>query len=107
MDEFSLVNSSPILNCRPLITCKDGTEISVQASWIHYCEPRNNVGPYTHVEIACLEDEMFEEYSGNGMCAEWTVYSYVPVELVKEFIVKHGVPDNLSGLFNETFLLGE
>jgi len=75
---------------RPHLVCKDGTEISVQASSFHYCSPRNNVGPYSEVEIACLEDELFKDCDDEGNCYEWKVYGYVPVDLVKQFIEKHG-----------------
>ena len=41
----------PGANQIPEIVCKDGTTLSVQASEFHYCTPRDNKGPYTHVEI--------------------------------------------------------
>ena len=33
------------------VVCADGFEMSVQASRGHYCSPREDVGPYTTVEI--------------------------------------------------------
>ena len=29
----------------------DGTILSIQASEMHYCTPRNNIGPYTAAEV--------------------------------------------------------
>lgn len=43
--------------CKPIadrIVCGDGSTMSVQASENHYCTPRSNTGPYTHVEVWCL-----------------------------------------------------
>lgn len=51
------------------VVCKDGTTISVQASFHHYCTPRSNLGPYTHVEV-------------------WS--AQVPIEVVAQFIDNHG-----------------
>ena len=36
---------------QPRIRCRDGFEMSVQASRDHYCVPRDDAGPYTHVEV--------------------------------------------------------
>ena len=33
------------------IVCADGHTLSVQASETHYCTPRDNRGPWTHVEV--------------------------------------------------------
>ncbi len=77
----------------PKIICKDGTTLSVQASEYHYCTPRDNYGPYTHVEVgyptAVPHDAMlrYAEESSDPTC---TVYGYTPVEVVNEFIELHG-----------------
>ena len=42
------------------ITCRDGTRFSVQASDFTYCKPRNNTGPWTHVEVMTLTDDVVE-----------------------------------------------
>ncbi len=34
----------------PAIECQDGATVSVQASRTHYCTPRTDTGPYSHVE---------------------------------------------------------
>ena len=33
------------------VRCRDGFEMSVQASLHHYCTPQQDDGPYTHVEV--------------------------------------------------------
>lgn len=70
----------------PLLECKDGTTMSVQASLSHYCTPQDDVGPYTRVEIWCCgEVEAWAEY-GTGE----DPYAYVPIELVVQEIDRRG-----------------
>lgn len=68
----------------------DGTTLSIQASEFHYALPRDNVGPYTHVEVqsnrplASLRDRL-----------DWTdevywTYAYVQVERVDAEILACG-----------------
>jgi hypothetical protein len=70
-----------------LLTCQDGTTLSVQASYAHYCLPRGDEAPYDAVEVG---------YPSVTPGPEWapyqdgSVYAYVPVELVREFIEQHG-----------------
>lgn len=72
---------------RPHIFCKDGLELSVQASSGHYCAPReDNAEEYTHVEVLCpvLTVRSLCKYSTGGVCA------MVPVEAVDNVIKRHG-----------------
>ena len=67
------------------VVCKDGTTISVQASAFHYCTPRSNSGPYTHVEVWCASVIPTEfDYDEDEPTAQ------VPIELVAQFIDNHG-----------------
>lgn len=69
----------------PILKCMDGTTMSVQASKNHYCKPRNDVGPYTHVEIwrvSCVVTEF--PYDPEEPSA------YVPIEDVVQLINNHG-----------------
>ncbi len=67
------------------VTCKDGTTLSVQASSGHYSIPRDNEGPYTHVEVWCVYVPVTEfEYSDEEPSG------YVPIESVVKFIDNHG-----------------
>ena len=74
------------------IVCSDDVRLSVQASHLHYCTPRDDWGPYSKVEVGfpgIRPPETWREY-----CWDWdkpteTVYAFVPVGLVREFILDH------------------
>ena len=78
----------------PIITCKDGTTLSVQASCTHYCEPDDDYGPYSEVEVGRLSTpppESWAPYAEGGESVEKAkVFAFVPIELVREFIALHG-----------------
>jgi len=70
----------------PRLKLGNGHTISVQASRTHHCEPRNDYGPYSEVEI-----------SFNGKAPRYltpyqndTVHSYVPVQLITRLIEENG-----------------
>lgn len=73
---------------RPHIFCKDGLELSVQASSGHYCAPReDNALEYTHVEVLCPNHVLhsLRKYSKpSDVCA------MVPVDLLDRIIKRHG-----------------
>ena len=74
------------------IECADGFTLSVQASGFHYCKPRNDKGPYTHVEIGFpseVETELMP-YCEDIDNPTDTVYAQVPIELALALINKHG-----------------
>ena len=78
----------------PTIVCKDGFKISVQASNCHYCNPRDNIGPYTHVECGFpstkpLNPELLE-YAEDTEDYTKTIYGYVPEAVVWIEIALHG-----------------
>lgn len=75
-------------NNAPAIQCADGTHLSVQASENHYCEPRENTGPYTEVEVWCIRNCPTEitEFA----YSESEPSGYVPIEQVVTFINNHG-----------------
>ena len=75
----------------PIVKCADGSEFSIQASKHHYCEPRNDEGPYLSVEIYIkspipweFSSEMYKYHDGAG------VYAYVPMNLIRDLIKHHG-----------------
>lgn len=80
---------------RPEIECADGTTLSVQASTVHYSMPRENDGPYTHVEVGfpSVMPPWWNSYAEDKDITE-TVAPFVPVGLVREFIDDHGGSDN-------------
>ena len=69
------------------ITCRDGTQISVQAGEYHYCRPRSNQGPWTHVEVMMLSatSPVHFEYPEDD-----DVAGYVPIESVAREILSRG-----------------
>ena len=75
------------------IECVDGASLSVQASMGHYCSPRTDAGPYSMVEVGFPShkpQESMMEFAETPENPINTVYSWVPVEVVKEFIDLHG-----------------
>jgi len=76
----------------PRIRCRDGFIMSVQVSKCHYCTPRNNIGPWTHVEVGfpSQKEDLLMEYAEDPDHPTETVYGYVPVEIVMAVIEKHG-----------------
>lgn len=67
------------------ITCRDGARFSIQVGDYLYCTPRDNAGPWTHVEVMPLDatPTKFE-------CEEGDVAAYVPIEVVAAEIVSRG-----------------
>ena len=80
------------LKVRPAIVCGDGLRLSVQASEFAYCEPRENYGPYSAVEIGFPSAEIPEimEWAETPATPTKTVYGWVPVEVVDAVIAAHG-----------------
>ena len=79
------------------VECSDGFMMSVQASSTHYCTPRLNAGPYTHVEVGfpnMIEPLLlpFADVDDNyGMFTGIPeLYVNVPAETVQEVIREHG-----------------
>jgi hypothetical protein len=82
----------------PVIKCKDGFTISVQADDGAYCSPREDYPrtPYTKVECGYPSSKpvtkelcKFAELCGTDDYCE-TVYGYVPVEVVQAELDAHG-----------------
>ena len=79
---------------RPMAVCADGFCLSIQASEMHYCSPRVNLASceYTKVELGCLSDEEEEllPYAENESWPQFTIYGFVPVDVVDAVLKKHG-----------------
>lgn len=78
---------------RPPMKCKDGFEISVQASRYHYCSPRiNGAYEYDTVELGFPneEDILIIDYAEDPVHPTKTVYGFVPIEIVNKLVEKHG-----------------
>jgi len=78
---------------RPVV-CKDGFEMSVQASENHYCSPRQDDGPWISVEVGFPSEKVniLMPYVENADTDDPTeeVYPYVPSEVVVAIIMSHG-----------------
>ena len=74
------------------VNCKSGFGISIQASSRGYCDPRNNTGPYTSVELGfpTAPDSLIIGYAEDVDNPTETVYGYVPVGIVQALLIKHG-----------------
>lgn len=75
------------LIARERLECRDGFSVSVQASSYHYCIPRDDKGPYTHVEVGLPSEDCptLKPYRDSA-----DVYAYVPVGVVWEILLAHG-----------------
>ena len=77
--------------CRKVV-CGDGFSMSVQASSMHYCSPKNDEGPWETVEVgfpSAIEPLLWDYADEPGAWTN-TVYGYVPIELVATVIEVHG-----------------
>ena len=91
-----IVTASSYGLVRDRITCVDGATISVQASSMHYCTPRSNTGPYSHVEVGFPSADFpaaAEYKEDTGVSDSDTVFACVPVELVAAWIKSRGGVD--------------
>jgi hypothetical protein len=67
----------------PAIRCGDGTELSIQAGEMVYSLPRNNTGPWTHVEVMTLNLETVPVHFRTDQC---DIGAYVPILAVAQEI---------------------
>lgn len=76
----------------PRIRCKDGFSVSVQASDMHYCSPRENSVFYWEVEVGFPSEvcPALLRYAEDIDQPTDTVYGYVPIEIVEAIIDEHG-----------------
>lgn len=92
------------------VVCEDGFSMSVQAHIGAYCAPRENTGPYSHVECGFPSEyeELLIAYAEDRSDVTKTVYGCVPAQVVVNVIAKHGgmvegkLPDGLPHLFVES-----
>ena len=74
------------------IVCKDGFSMSVQASKGHYCNPKNDQGPYCEVEVGAISNNepLLSRHAEDPNNPTKTVYGWVPSLTVYKIIEKHG-----------------
>lgn len=90
--DSALINDS-IVPRRRKAKCADGFEVSIQASAYHYCDPRDNSGPYWEVELGfptATPSDAIMQYAERAETPTDTVYGFVPIELVDALIAEHG-----------------
>lgn len=82
----------PKLNAR--IQCADFASVSIQANRYSYCTPRNDTGPYTDIEAGFPSvpppASWLAYIDGDPDKPCETVYGYMPIACVREFIDAHG-----------------
>lgn len=94
------------MKIRNHLKCDDGFTMSIQASEYHYCLPRDNEGPYTHVEIGFPSEvePLLLPYADEPEEPTQTVYGYVPREVVEAVVRKHSHGAVLIGMdFNPRY----
>ena len=81
---------SAFKSCSPRLTLANGGRISVQASATHYCSPKQNIGPYSSVEI-------YPELKGKAKrllrdipSSDNVVWGWVSIDVVVEMINQSG-----------------
>jgi len=92
VSEFLAANRPPAFTNRPAVILGDGTEISIQASARHYCEPReNDADAYELVEVFVFQGwdaptlaDWIEPYSGEKN------YAFVPLDLLEAEVTRRG-----------------
>ena len=73
--------------------CKDGFEVSIQASYGHYCSPRENDAIYGTLELgfpSARPPNYIMKYAESPNRPTGTVYGFVPATLVHKMIEEHG-----------------
>lgn len=89
-------SESGFKDIKPRIELNDGESLSVQTGRTHYCTPRSNQGPWADVEVGFPSVEPPESWAqyfdGDWQSGDRTasVYGYVPIGLVVDFIEAHG-----------------
>ena len=95
------------------IRYRDGFEMSVQASRHHYSTPRDDYGPYSHVEVAATsewEDLLipYRDRSEPDICGmRPELYINVPAKTVRDVIAKHAGMARHSGHLPRMIEVGE
>lgn len=74
-------------------TCANGLYFGVRVGRKHMCWPKNDKGPWTHVEVVNPNRNLYslEQYrTDNSPHARTICYDSVPVELLNQLIARNG-----------------
>lgn len=63
--------------------------LSIQASRYHYCEPRNERGPWTLVEVGGRHEDALARWSETPSDPSDSVFAYVPIDVVQAIVDMH------------------
>lgn len=77
----------------PRVFCPDGLSVSVQASEYAYSSPRDREGPWSSVELGFPSEApgaAIMQYAEQPDQPTETVYGYVPIAIVEEWLAAHG-----------------
>jgi hypothetical protein len=84
----------------PRIYFNNGGSVSIQCNRTTYCEPRNDEGPYSEMELGfpsegtVIPDELMRYVDGNIDDEDFSpyksVYGYVPVSIIKMMVAANG-----------------
>lgn len=87
-----LNNGSRYKDLLPRLYCRKNLGLSIQASKTHYCSPRDDEGPYTHVEVGFPSRviEKLRPYAEDPKRMTKSVYGWVPLGLLAEIIDEYG-----------------
>lgn len=95
---YSATLKPAALGFREPFRLADGTELSVQTGRAAYCSPRDDAGPWTHVEVGAWADiEAFAKWldpdvdpSLDDSPRHLRIYPYLPVEVLDAEIERRG-----------------
>ena len=107
--EYSIIEQPrfPLTVLNKIVKCKDGFEMSVQASKFHYSAPReDHAEEYHAVEVGfpSSPESLLDPYKD----PTGEVYGWVPVSVVAEIVRKHGgqeLPDDYENDENGSVLI--
>lgn len=92
-NEFLKTAAVKYNNVKAMVECKDGFKVSVQASAFHYSKPREDGAEYySHVELgypSMVPPDYILDFADDALNPCYTVYQFVPVELVNKMIDLH------------------
>lgn len=74
----------------PVVRCADGFIFSMQASEGHACQPRNDTGPWTAVEVYFSHRASPRPKRGWGRSPSGGVDGCVPLDMVAALVDAHG-----------------
>jgi hypothetical protein len=75
------------------LVCKNGLTMSVQASFFHYCSPReDSLSHYDSVEVGypSRKVDALMEYAERPETPTETVYGWVPVDVINKIVDENG-----------------